>query len=681
MGRFWVGAALSVLSMAVAWDARAQEAAATPGRGLAIEDFIAGPTLSRVSISPSGQHLAMVVTSGETSRLAVQDLATGQYRALLEANFNESFGGSGFDWYHWKDDDRLLVAARLVEVQRRRGADDGRVLSFRAGRTVLAVARDGSGVTQLRAPGTEPGDPGEVIDVLDNAPDHILMTVEDWREVLNVVRVDLRTGESEPVLSGDHRTVAYYTDHNGEIVARLRRAGLSGRRHAIESRDLATGDWVHVAEITPNDLRDMNDFDILSSAENPGELYVVVRPETGEQPDTTAVHIYDMRARELGPPLWRNDRYDLHSILMHPETGAFLAGCYRADVLECDFANAALGVHMTALSRFFEGTRDIDLVSQTRDNSKWVLFVTGPDEPGTYYLYDLEARSVDIIGEAYGRVALEGLGEMRRIDYAARDGAELHGYLTVPPGEAGANAPLVVMPHGGPEVRDSFAYDRWVQFLASRGYAVFQPNFRGSAGFGRAFVEAGYGQWGGRMQEDVTDGVMHLIAEGVADPARICIMGASYGGYAALWGGASQPDLYRCVISIAGVSDLPAIMRWERRVSGHSSDAYDYWRASIGDPGRDRDRLQSFSPIRFAEDWRPPVLLIHGDQDDIVPHAQSRDMDRALRRAGKDVRFITLEGESHSGWRQDDHILALSEIETFLARHLPVAAAPPSDQP
>lgn len=675
MKRFWRVATIVAGVAAAAAPAQARQT--EPGSR--IEDFVAPHTMSMVEISPSGTHLAMVVTTGEVSRLAVQDLATGEYRALLETRFNESFGGSGFDWFRWKGDDRVLVATRLFEVERRRGEDDGRVTSYRSGRMVMALNSDGSAGVELRAPGSEPGSPGEIIDVLADSPNEVLMTAQDWRGALDVVRVDIRTGESRLVLSGDNRTLSYSTDHSGEIVSRVRQAGLSGRRHAIEGLDPETGEWVQIAEITPNDLRDLDEFRLLGAAETPGALYVSVRPESGEQPDTSAVHIYDMRARQLGPALWRHQTYDLASIVTD-ETGAFLGGCYQADVHRCEFRDERLAAHMNGLSRFFEESRAIFLVSQSRDNDKWVLFVTGPDEPGTYYLYDLEARSIDVIGPAYGHVDPESLGQMRRIDYAGRDGAALHGYLTTPATAGEGPAPLVVMPHGGPEARDALAYDPWVQFLSTRGYAVFQPNFRGSSGFGRAFVEAGYGQWGLRMQEDITDGVRSLIDQGLADPARICIVGASYGGYAALWGGAREPDLYRCVVSIAGVSDLPAMMWWERREQGARSDNYDYWRTSIGDPGQDRARLQAVSPIRFVDDWRPPVLLIHGDEDDIVPYEQSRDMDRALRRAGKDVRFVTLEGEGHSQWRRDDHALALREIEAFLARRLPVDAAA-ADQP
>lgn len=675
----WIAAAAAAGSLVSAGLASAGTEA--PARGVAIEDFLAPAALSRVSISPSGGHLAMVMRDGDVVRLVVQDLATGQARALMEASSDESFGGTGFDWFHWKDDDRLLVAARLVEVQRRRGADDGRVLSFRAGRAVIAMARDGSGYVQLEAPGADPGNPGEVIDVLANQPNHILMTVEDWTGALDVVRVDIRTGEAERVLNGDQRTLSYYTDRDGAIVGRIRRGGLSGRVRVIESRDGISEGWTEIAQFTDSDLREMQDFEILGAAERPGELFVAVRPESGASPDTLAVHTYDMGTRTLGPVVWRHEQYDLSGIIQDVETGRFLAGCYRADVRQCDFVESAFATHMQALTQFFENSRNITLVSQTDDNSKWVLFVTGPDEPGTYYLYDLDAHSVDVLGEAFGRLALDRLGEMRRVDYTARDGAGLHGYLTAPPGDRTAPAPLIVMPHGGPEVRDGYSYDLWAQFLASRGYQVFQPNFRGSSGFGRAFAEAGHGQWGGLMQDDVTDGVNHLIAEGLAHPQQICILGASYGGYAALWGGASQPDLYRCVVSIAGVSDLIRQVRWDRSIYGRDSPGLDYAERSIGRLGQDDERMRSVSPVRFAETWRPPVLLIHGDGDPIVAHEQSREMERALRRAGKDVRLITLDGEGHSNWRRNDHELALTEIEAFLARHLPVVTPGPSDQP
>ncbi len=231
------------------------------------------------------------------------------------------------------------------------------------------------------------------------------------------------------------------------------------------------------------------------------------------------------------------------------------------------------------------------------------------------------------------------------------------------------------MPHGGPEDRDSFDYDDWTQILATRGYLVFQPNFRGSSGYGDAYAEAGYGQWGLRMQDDVTDGVRELIADGRADPNRICIFGASYGGYAALMGGAQNPDLYRCVVSWAGVSDLVSMMKWQRRqADGLDDPTYLYWRKAIGDPDTDAERLQRNSAVTYAKTYGPPVLLLHGLKDDTVPSEQSDEMFHALRNAKKDVRLITQKHEGHPRWIAEHEQSALTEILAFLEAHIGAGA-------
>lgn len=250
---------------------------------------------------------------------------------------------------------------------------------------------------------------------------------------------------------------------------------------------------------------------------------------------------------------------------------------------------------------------------------------------------------------------------------------EITGYLTLPPNAGAGPFPLVLLPHGGPEMRDLFTYDRDAQFLATRGYAVFRPNFRGSSGFGRAFAEAGYGEWGGRMQDDLTDAVAYLTASGLADPARVCIMGISYGGYAALAGAAFTPDTYRCAISIAGVSDLAEQARYVIR-EGDAEEA-DYIRRSIGDPRVDRDRLMARSPVAHASNIHIPVLLMHGDQDGIVQVEHSRRMARALRQAGADIRYVEVAGEGHPYWSDKDQTTFYAEVEAFLARNLP--ASPP----
>jgi dipeptidyl aminopeptidase/acylaminoacyl peptidase len=235
--------------------------------------------------------------------------------------------------------------------------------------------------------------------------------------------------------------------------------------------------------------------------------------------------------------------------------------------------------------------------------------------------------------------------------------------------------PLVVMPHGGPEDRDETGFDWLAQFLASRGYAVLQPQFRGSTGLGRAHANAGRQQWGLRMQDDVTDGVRALITEGIVDPKRVCIVGWSYGGYSALAGAAFTPDLYACAASIGGVSDLPVMLATISRDSGRESDAFAYWREHIGSPFN-ADVIGK-SPARAAMAVRAPVLLLHGTDDTVVPIEQSRLMATALRAAKKPVELIELTGEDH--WMKtssESRIRTLTELERFLWKY--IGGAPPA---
>lgn len=350
---------------------------------------------------------------------------------------------------------------------------------------------------------------------------------------------------------------------------------------------------------------------------------------------------------------------------------------------ECIGKDRALGRHLAAIDGFLNHAANINLLDLSDDQKIWLLYVEAHDEPGAYLIYDRTAARIDPLAAVSNALVGVVFAPTKVVAYKSRDGVDLWGYLTngVAPGEA--IRPLIVLPHGGPEARDSSGFDREVQFLASRGYQVFRPNFRGGSGFGRAFTEAGYRQWGRRMQDDVTDGLKHLVDTGAADRARVCIMGASYGGYAALAGATLTPDLYKCVIAIAGVSDLPEMLESERFDEGRGSMAYAYWVKAIGDPSTDRAALKAASPRRQAAAARAPVLLLHGDDDGIVPVQQARMMKRALTEAGRSVKLVEYKDEGHSPflWEKENLIAYLREIETFLAQHLPVNAPPAATPP
>lgn len=675
MSLFRVFVAACLVASGLAWSAPAR---ADPPTAAA---FVEPATLSNASLSPSGRYLVWVVRTGQDNAVHIRDLDTGAVSTIGAGSSREHFGGLFVDWILWKTDGRLLIGLTRLEVVRRGEREDGSVRSVRYGRSVQSVALDGSGVRTLKAPHARDVDPGVVLDTLRDDPDHILMTYRSAIGGLDVARVNIVTGESQKVLGGGRRVLDYITDRTGAVVGRIAYRGPSGRILLMEALN-PDGDWTEVYRLRRDEIRDLPDYEFLGPTAEPGKIYVTIQPDAANGENTAGVHVFDFATRTMSPAVWRHPQYDVSAIVVDPESSELLAGCYWADIYQCDFNDPRDNALMTGIRRFFGEGWSVSVVSQARDNSRWLVQASAPNNPGEFYIFNVAERSMASVGAIYPALPQASLGTMRRIDYVAADGQALFGYLTRPPGVAeDARPPLVVMPHGGPEVRDYLAYNMRAQFLATRGYQVFQPNFRGSSGLGKAFAEAGHREWGGRMQDDVTAGVDFLAAQGLADRGQVCIAGASYGGYAALYGGANQPDLYRCVISIAGPSDLLAMLRFERYEAGAESDSdrYDYWVRSIGDPREDRAAIEAISPLRRAADWRAPVLLIHGDEDGVVPVSQSRDMARALTRAGKDVRLVELEGAGHNGWSTDQEATVLTEMETFLARHLPVA--PPVPDP
>jgi dipeptidyl aminopeptidase/acylaminoacyl peptidase len=275
-----------------------------------------------------------------------------------------------------------------------------------------------------------------------------------------------------------------------------------------------------------------------------------------------------------------------------------------------------------------------------------------------------------VIAKAYPDLSPADLGEEKPYPYKSRDGLDIHAYLTLPPGKAPKNLPTVIFPHGGPAYRDRLAFDWWAQFMASRGYAVLQPNFRGSSGYGVTFRDAGNGQWAGKVQDDITDGVHKLIADGIADPKRICIVGASYGGYAALAGATFNPNQYACAISYAGIADLQLFIDRDVYVGGDESESSSLWEARIGAGKSETSKLDAMSPYAHADQVKIPILLIHSSKDVTVPIEQSQIENKALLSAGKNVQFITLDGDDHYLSLGATRVQLLKEVEKFLAAHI-----------
>jgi acetyl esterase/lipase len=310
---------------------------------------------------------------------------------------------------------------------------------------------------------------------------------------------------------------------------------------------------------------------------------------------------------------------------------------------------------------------DVTLVDSTPDFTKFIVVVRGNGESGTYYAIDMAKSRADPIGYERPWIGPDQVGPISTVAYKAGDGLELDGILTLPPGREPKNLPVIMLPHGGPSAHDVETFDWWAQAFASRGYAVFQPNFRGSTNRDLAFLKAGDGQWGRKMQSDISDGLAELVRRGIADPRRACIMGGSYGGYAALAGVTLQRGLYRCAVAVAPVSDLED-MYWSNFVeSGRNKMTRRNYLAALGD----RSRFAEISPRRHAAAADAPILLIHGKDDSVVAYSQSTAMAEALRNAAKPYELVTLTEEDHWLSKASTRKQMLEEAMRFVQRYNP----------
>jgi len=346
-------------------------------------------------------------------------------------------------------------------------------------------------------------------------------------------------------------------------------------------------------------------------------------------------------------------------------TGRIIGGVLDRQDLEYVFFDNEMQAHWNAILRSFPHAR-VQLVSHSDDFSKVVVLVFGASEGYFYALFDWNSHTAKVLAPVYDGLATTS--EVKAVSYPAADGLEIPAILTLPPGSTGQNLPLIVFPHGGPAASDTPDFNWWSQALAAQGYAVLQPNYRGST-VSEQFLEAGYGEWGRKMQTDLSDGVRYLAKQGLIDPKRVCIVGASYGGYAALAGVTLDPGVYRCAVSVSGLSDLRRFHTWSGKT--HLSVTQRYWDRFMGTVDRNDPALIAISPIEHLSAVTVPVLLIHGRDDTVVPYEQSEVMLDAMQRAGKSVELVTLKHEDHWMSHSDTRLQMLEACVAFLKANNP----------
>ena len=618
-----------------------------------IDALIQKPLVRGAALSPDGKRIAIVKQAEDAkTRASFIDLIDADDPALKRTRV--PLGALDVQSVDWGADDRLLVAVQYLANHAGRTAgsptedESRRRLSMDAyglylSRTV-SMALDGGDQVVLFGKDafllSLNYDLTRIVDLLPDDPDHVLMIAGDPHEYLwALYSVDIRTGEARMVERGNSGTVWWGTE-NGVPVLRRDAVGDGKRVEALFARPKGEKDWKFVRKIRRNEVN-KPDFELAALSE---EANVWLVSTMADADSAKTVRKFDLASGKLGDIVLSHPNRDIDRCLVD-EHRHLVAGGFDDDRIGYEFADASLAPHFRGINKFFGDDSNVYLADISADHNRMVAHVSSPTDCGGYYFYDRAAHRLQGLDLTHPWLAASQLAKMEMLDIKTRDGQTLRAYLTVP--LAAGSRPLVVMPHGGPEARDTYGFDLFAQAFAAQGWLVLQPNFRGSGGYGRTFFEAGHRHWGDLMQADVEDAADQVIATGRVDRPRVAIWGASYGGYAALMGVIRRPDFYRCAVSLAGVSDIASILSWEKRRGDPDQMVYAYDVRQLGDPRTDGPLITAESPITHVKAIRAPVLLMHGTEDKVVDPDQSREMAAALKGAGKTCTYIELEGAGH----------------------------------
>ena len=621
-----------------------------PAMAAPLEAYGKLPSIESVALSPSGHATAIVITNGEERMIVVRDNATG--KVIQRA----ATGSVKVRDVSWADDKRLLLVTSVTHAP----AD------LRNARREWTMAFSLDIDTRKVKPLLSDVEGG--MNTIFDAP--VIRTYKGERAVfvqgvkfsggqglLSLFRVDLDTGRSRLVELGTNDTQDWVVGPTGEAMAQ-------------EQYDRHSGRWTLKVRTKAGGWRDA--ATAVAKVDRPYVLGLGRDGATILYTPNGAGGVFGWREASLeggATSAGEIETVDDQTPLRDPQDGRLIG--YRAlvgDESRYTFFAPQDAKVWKAVAAAYPG-QAVNLVSWSGDRKKIVVHVDSPTEGPAFALVDLGTKSSSWIGPEYLGVQPADIGPVRPLKFNAKDGLALTGYLTLPHGKAPKGLPAIIFPHGGPAARDTPGFNWWAQGMASRGYAVVQVNFRGSDGLGDKLLAAGYGEWGRKMQTDLSDAVRHLAAEGLIDPKRVCIVGSSYGGYAALAGATIDRGVYRCAVSVAGVSHLSRQVAYSRTRGGLPSERY--WHRFMGAEGRRDEVLDEYSPAAQAAKADIPILLIHGRDDTVVPLDQTRIMADALGKAGKPYEMIVQKGADHWLSRGDTRLQTLTATMAFVEKHNP----------
>lgn len=627
----------------------------TLAKPVPLEYFAQLPDVSGVELSPDGNKLASMVRVDlpDQKGISVQvtNLSTGKSDIVLFSD-NAKYV---IHRLQWKDNVTLLAYGFSPEELEFRGSSNMHTYKTRVTRVVFVNTNSGE-VTKPFTPmflsqfRTPPAQLDDVIDLLPDDSKHVLMHVNG-----TIHKVNIEDGTSKTYGNQSRNFTPRYTDRQHRL-----RAGFYYDNDNITVRyyDLEDKKWKDF--ITYKGLFSEDAVNILGFGNNPNILYF-----TAYHNDKLAVFSVDLSDPDLKRELiFNHDRYDVTGSLLYSRKQQKVVGLVGEGTDHTVFFEEKLRNIKKAVDKAIPNASN-RFYSFSDNMQRFLIYSSGPKESGTYYLVKTDPLEISAVAYRYKNLPPEVLGPVKTVNYKARDGLEIEAHLTLPSGLEAKNLPAIMLPHGGPIARDSNIFDYWAQFFASKGYAVLQMNFRGSSGHGYSHMKSGLAKWGEEMQDDVEDGARYLIEKGIADPERIAIVGASYGGYAALMGAVKTPDFYQCAVSVAGVSNVRELVL-DARLFFRSYNVVDE------QIGNDAKHLKDISPVNHAEKIKVPILLVHGELDQQVAIDQSEQMHDALLKHNKEVEYVILPNEDHYLSIEDNRLLTFRSMDKFIDKCLPI---------
>lgn len=643
-----IGLALPVIAYFAGGMVPALAQAGATGSGavahISTADLSKLPDFADVQLSPDGQRIVFRGRANGRNIIAYRHVDETKKSYFMVPEKSE------VNWIRWAGNDRIVMS--VVQTAELFMRQEGRA-------TFLVVHDLGTAATSIvRRRGDETG--GDDVLFIDPGGEYLLLSLQKTAyDYPSVFRVSLADGKMREVVRPRNPIWTWIADDAG--IVRIGIGWQDGKIRFYYRRTAIEG-FAPIGAVRLGDEDAL--FDIVRVVSGSDDGYVISDDKSGRQ----ALYRFNYRTREIGDLVFGDDRYDINDFWLNRDGSALEGLSYVDDRERVVWFDADTEKLQSRIDKALAG-QHARLVSRSADGSRILVLGTAANDPGLYYLLDRGTGEMRIIGERQQGLPPAMFAETSAVTYKARDGTDIPAYLTMPKGRDANKLPLIIYPHGGPYgVRDKLEYDAQVQLLANRGYVVLQPNYRGSGGYGTRFSDAGRGQIGLRMQDDLDDGMDWLVKAGIVDARRVCVVGASYGGYAALWAVIRNSERYRCAASFAGVTDWAAILKYDRRFFSRKARAS--WEARV--TGDDTLNLSDVSPVQQAGRLTRPVLIAHGDEDSIVPVSQSKKLVEELKKVGNmNFEYKVYPGEGHGFADPVNQRDWFDRLDAFLAKHNP----------